>query len=125
MTERKKRNAMKRMKRSEMPMKQAECQTAKRLHREAVVRKEVLLMFDTLLANFRSSKFCNIIGSPLGIEAEILRRRLQCKARLEGERQENLNCIKYFILSARQLKLTEEMNNKTKEETSLLYKKRN
>jgi len=80
LTERKKRNAMKRMKRSEMPIKQAECQTAKRIHREAVVRKEVLLVFDTLLANFRNSKFFNIIESPLGIEAEILRRRLQCKA---------------------------------------------
>lgn len=31
--------------------------------------------------------------------------------------------MKDFIFSARQLKLTEEMNNKTKEETSLLYKK--
>lgn len=73
-------------------------QTAKHPKDGAVVTKEVLYRFGALLVTFGTLNLPASKAVPLGIEVEILRRRLQRKARPRGKRQKNFKFFVYFFL---------------------------
>lgn len=60
--------------------------------------QQLLTGFGELLATFRTLNLSASEALPSGIEADILRRRLQRKVRPEGERQKILN-QSYFTIS--------------------------